>query len=83
MNNGDLLHPSKANEAKKHKLKKLIQTPNSYFMDVKCVGCMSITTVYSHAQSVILCNNCNQVLCKPTGGLARLSENCCFRKKAD
>merc|ERR1712072_1618910 len=71
---GDLLNPSLASEKTKHKLKKLIQAPNSYFMDVKCPGCLQITTVYSHAQSVVLCNNCNVMLCKPTGGKARLSE---------
>ena len=32
----------------RHKLKRLIQAPNSYFMDVKCPGCLQITTVYSN-----------------------------------
>ncbi|KAF4517558.1 hypothetical protein B566_EDAN005122 [Ephemera danica] len=32
----DLLHPSPAEEKRKHKLKRLVQHPNSYFMDVKC-----------------------------------------------
>jgi len=34
----DLLHPSQESEQKKHKLKRLVQSPNSYFMDVKCPG---------------------------------------------
>lgn len=34
----DLLHPSAEHEAKQHKLKRLVQSPNSYFMDVKCPG---------------------------------------------
>ena len=34
----DLLHPNPALEKKKHKLKRLVQSPNSYFMDVKCPG---------------------------------------------
>jgi hypothetical protein len=34
----DLLHPSPAEEKRKHKLKRLVQHPNSYFMDVKCPG---------------------------------------------
>ena len=46
----DLLYPSQAEEKKKHKLKRLIQAPNSFFMDVKCPGCFHITTVFSHAQ---------------------------------
>ena len=32
----DLLHPPAALEARKHKLKRLVQSPNSFFMDVKC-----------------------------------------------
>jgi small subunit ribosomal protein S27e len=46
----DLLHPSAAEERRKHKLKRLVQSPNSFFMDVKCPGCFQITTVFSHAQ---------------------------------
>eukprot|EP00913_Durusdinium_trenchii_P034139 g31952.t1 len=88
---------------KAHKLKRMIQSPNSFFMDVKCPGCLQITTVstsgsliqclsltshiasqvFSHAQTVVLCGNCNQMLCQPTGGLARLTEGCSFRRKAD
>ena len=35
----DLLHPLAHEEKRKHKLKRLVQHPNSYFMDVKCPGC--------------------------------------------
>ena len=45
-----------------------------FFQDVKCPGCVNISTVYSHAQTVVLCGNCSQILCSPTGGKARLSE---------
>jgi len=34
----DLLHPSPEEERRRHKLKRLVQHPNSYFMDVKCPG---------------------------------------------
>ena len=77
----DLLHPSKESEARKHKLKKLVQAPNSYFMDVKCPGCYNITTVFSHAQTVVVCGTCALMLAQPTGGKARLTEGCSFRKK--
>uniref|UniRef100_A0A667YX41 40S ribosomal protein S27 n=1 Tax=Myripristis murdjan TaxID=586833 RepID=A0A667YX41_9TELE len=70
----DLLHPSLDHERKQHKKKRLVQTPNSYFMDVKCPGCYKITTVFSHAQTVVLCVGCSTVLCQPTGGKARLTE---------
>lgn len=32
------MHPSFAKERARHKKKRLVQSPNSYFMDVKCVG---------------------------------------------
>lgn len=79
----DLLNPDRASELRKHKLKRLVQSPNSYFMDVKCPGCYVITTVFSHAQTVVVCGDCTMVLCQPTGGKARLTEGCSFRKKVD
>mmetsp|Transcript_17526 Transcript_17526/g.24324 ORF Transcript_17526/g.24324 Transcript_17526/m.24324 type:complete len:86 (+) Transcript_17526:105-362(+) len=79
----DLLHPNEESEKRKHKLKRLVQSPNSFFMDVKCPGCFVITTVFSHAQTVVLCGSCNTVLCQPTGGKARLTEGCSFRRKVD
>ena len=39
----DLLSPDPAVEAQKHKLKKLVQKPNSYFMDIKCKNCGTLT----------------------------------------
>jgi len=77
----DLLHPSLEEERRKHKFSRLVPSPNSYFMDVKCPGCYKITTVFSHAQTVVLCVSCSTVLCQPTGGRARLTEGCSFRKK--
>lgn len=78
----DLLYPTAQKERQKHKLKRLVPTPNSYFMDVKCPGCYKITTVFSHAKTVVLCGGCSTVLCQPTGGKARLTEGCAFKKKA-
>ncbi|KAK6463329.1 40S ribosomal protein S27 [Scheffersomyces coipomensis] len=77
----DLLHPSAESESHRHKLKTLVQGPRSYFMDVKCQGCLTITTVFSHAQTAVTCDNCSTVLCTPSGGKAKLSEGCSFRKK--
>uniref|UniRef100_A0A915C6S6 Small subunit ribosomal protein 27 n=3 Tax=Ascarididae TaxID=6250 RepID=A0A915C6S6_PARUN len=77
----DLLHPDPQKERQRCKLKRLVQQPNSFFMDVKCPGCYKITTVFSHAQSVVVCVGCNTVLCQPTGGKAHLTEGCSFRKK--
>jgi len=79
----DLLHPPQDLEKRRHKLKRLIQSPNSFFMDVKCPGCVTITTVFSHAQTVVVCGSCATVLCQPTGGRATLTEGCSFRRKSD
>lgn len=51
----DLLNPSYELEKQTHKLKRLVQTPDSYFMDVKCPGCFAVSTVFSHAQTPIQC----------------------------
>ncbi|KAJ1820767.1 40S ribosomal protein S27 [Coemansia sp. RSA 2671] len=77
----DLLNPSAEHEKRQHKLKRLVQSPNSYFMDVKCAGCFNITTVFSNSQTVVVCPGCATVLCQPTGGRARLTEGCSFRRK--
>ncbi len=69
----DLLQPTHQSQQQSHKLKRLIPTPNSYFMDVKCGGCSETTTVFSHAQTVIACNNCKNVLTKPTGGKCKIT----------
>ncbi|KAK8532378.1 hypothetical protein V6N13_131707 [Hibiscus sabdariffa] len=79
-NDVDLLNPPAELEKKKHKLKRLVQSPNSFFM-LTC--CFNITTVFSHSQTVVVCGNCQTVLCQPTGGRARLTEGCSFRKKGD
>lgn len=50
----DLLHRDPRKERRRHKLKRLVQHPNSFFMDVKCQGCYKITTVFSHAQIVVV-----------------------------
>uniref|UniRef100_G3PBE9 40S ribosomal protein S27 n=2 Tax=Gasterosteus aculeatus TaxID=69293 RepID=G3PBE9_GASAC len=77
----DLLYPSVARERSRHKKKRLVQSPNSYFMDVKCTGCYTITTIFSHAQTVVPCAGCSLILCQPAGGKCRLTEGCAFRKK--
>mmetsp|Transcript_18654 Transcript_18654/g.21459 ORF Transcript_18654/g.21459 Transcript_18654/m.21459 type:complete len:82 (-) Transcript_18654:238-483(-) len=77
----DLLNPTYESEKQSHKLKRLVQAPNSYFMDVKCPGCYALSTIFSHAQSVITCEGCNTVLAKPTGGKCKLTVGSSFRVK--
>jgi small subunit ribosomal protein S27e len=76
------LLPFSEKEKQAHKLKRLVQHPNSFFMDVKCPGCYTISTIFSHAHTVVCCHACSAVLCQPTGGKARLVDGCAFRKKA-
>ena len=42
MGDVDLLFPPAELEKRRHKLKRLVQSPNSFFMDVKCPGCFSM-----------------------------------------
>ncbi|XP_031236911.1 40S ribosomal protein S27-like [Mastomys coucha] len=74
-------HCSLEEEKMKHKKTCLVQSPSSYFMDVKCPGCSKITTVFSHALTVVLCISYSTVLCQSTGGKPRLTEGCTFRRK--
>jgi hypothetical protein len=53
----DLLHPRPEDEKRKHKLKRLVQHPNSYFMDVKCPGKTEAKRAWS-----LICNEKTQLL---------------------
>lgn len=50
----DLLHPPAEIEKQKHKTKRLVQSPNSFFMDVKCQGCFQMCVLYTAAASSFL-----------------------------
>ncbi|PIA36219.1 hypothetical protein AQUCO_03400260v1, partial [Aquilegia coerulea] len=80
-NDCDLRYPSLDLEKQQHKLKRLVPHPNSVFLDVKCPGCFIITTIFSHSQTAVSCDNCKTILCVPTGGCAKLTEGCAFRTK--
>merc|ERR1712179_51297 len=79
----DLLNPSLASEKAKHKKRRLVQSPNSYFLDVMCPAqsCSTITTVFSHPASVTICRKCKTVVGVPTGGAVTLTTGARFRKK--
>jgi small subunit ribosomal protein S27e len=79
----NLLFPSEVTEKRKHKLKRLVQGQNSYFMDVKCPSCWTITVVFSNVAKVVVCAGCNTVLAQPTGGKTKLTEGCSFRRKPE
>ena len=79
----DLLHPLSKEEATKYKLKRLVQGPNSYFMDVKCKGCATVCTIFSHAQTTIKCPKCSSILARPTGGKCKIIAGNAWRAKED
>ena len=78
----DLLHPRSEDEKRCHKLKRLVQHPDSYFMDVKCSFCPTIKeAVFSHSQSTIVCPGCSRKLLISTGGKAKfVMEGCQYRR---
>ncbi|XP_052594324.1 40S ribosomal protein S27-like [Peromyscus californicus insignis] len=75
-----LLHSS-PEEKRKHKKNHLVQSPHSCFLDVECPGCYKITTVFSHAQTVVLCVSCSTVLSQPMGCKASVTEGSSFWRK--
>ncbi|CAI2382094.1 unnamed protein product [Moneuplotes crassus] len=79
----DLLNYDPIEEESKNKLKRFVQTPNSYFMDVKCPNCGAINVVFSHAQTIVVCAECSEVLCTPTGGKAKLVPKSAYKRKGD
>ncbi|XP_055468622.1 40S ribosomal protein S27-like [Psammomys obesus] len=50
-------------------------------MDVKCPGCCKITTIFSHAQTVVLSFRLFNSMCQATGEKGRLTEGYSFRKQ--
>jgi small subunit ribosomal protein S27e len=51
-------------------------------MDVKCGGCSETNVIFSHAQNIITCSNCKNVLAKPTGGKCKIAEGNAFKIKS-
>ena len=78
----DLLNPDPTQEEHVHKLKKLVQAPNSFFMDVKCKVTGEIITIFSHSQSVVY-DSVGNVVATPTGGKVKLVVGCSWRRKGD
>lgn len=79
----DLLNADPMMEEHKHKLKKLVQAPNSYFLDVRCSQCFNISTIFSHSQTSVVCQHCGQILCTTSGGKAKLTTGNSYRRKGD
>ena len=79
----DLLNNDLAFEETQHKLKRLVQNPNSFFLDVKCKQCQTVTTMFSHSQTIVYCRGCGIEIATPTGGKAKIVNDNFFRRKGD
>ena len=70
----DLLNLPEHIEQNRHKLRRTVPAPNSYFLKVKCPGCNSVSMVFSNAQSAVSCNDCQKPLYKTTGGKIKIAD---------
>ncbi|MDR0318634.1 MAG: 30S ribosomal protein S27e [Nitrososphaerota archaeon] len=52
---------------------KLIPTPSSNLLRVKCFKCGNEQLVFSHATNQVTCNVCNEILATPAGGKAKIN----------
>ncbi|HDI42538.1 MAG TPA: 30S ribosomal protein S27e [Candidatus Bathyarchaeota archaeon] len=52
--------------------RKLVPTPRSKFLRVKCPECGNEQIVFSHASIVVKCMVCGAVLAEPAGGKAKI-----------
>ena len=73
----DLLNPSPEEEKRKHKLKRLVQSPNSFFMDVKCPGKIFFLNIAHHTLTALhgcrmLQNHNSFQPCTDSGALCEL-----------
>ena len=78
----DLKNVDPDQEAHVHKLKRLVQRPDSYFMDVRCKVDGEIITVFSHSQNVVY-DSVGNVVAVPTGGKVKLVVGNSWRRKGD
>jgi len=79
--NPNILNQNQEIEKLKHKSKRIIPSPDSFFMDVKCPACQTMSIVFSHSQTVVNCKSCKKIICKPSGGKAKLIEGTLYIKK--
>ena len=68
----DLLNLPFQEEFRRHKLRRTIPAPNSYFFHIECNKCQKIKTCFSHGHSQVKCIDCNQTLAVPSGGKLKI-----------
>merc|ERR1712146_212142 len=77
----DLLHIPDSVEQSRHKKKRMVQAPNSYFMNVKTSDGNGVSPVFSHSTTPYYDVVTNQVQGKVSGGKIRLQERCLYNVK--
>jgi len=75
----DLLNIPDDVERRRHKLKRTIPAPNSYFMGVKEENSQNVAFVFSHSQTPIYSLETRNRLATPTGGKVKLSKKCQYK----
>lgn len=56
-------------------IEKYVPKPKSKFLKIRCKNCGNEQVLFSHSTIMIKCSVCNEVLARPSGGKAILS-NC-------
>lgn len=74
----DLLNLPDDVERRRHKLRRTVPAPNSYFMNVKDGGNSEVSMVFSHSQTAIFSGSSKR-LATPTGGKVKLTKDCLFK----
>lgn len=77
---GDLAFPTRESIASVHKKRRLYKEGNGFFMHVRCGGCRHIAVCYSHSQTNVSCEKCNDIVLTSAGGRSVLSASCEFKR---
>merc|ERR1711975_170617 len=77
----DLSFPSTEMEKIKHKLKRIVPSPNSTFIGSECMVCKRANLIFSHSSKQRKCKFCYSVLTRPKGGKCLTTQNCLFIRR--
>mmetsp|Transcript_17433 Transcript_17433/g.35189 ORF Transcript_17433/g.35189 Transcript_17433/m.35189 type:complete len:100 (-) Transcript_17433:875-1174(-) len=77
----DLSFPTIEMEKIKHKLKRIIPSPDSTFIGSECVVCKRANLIFSHSSKQRKCKFCYSVLTRPKGGKCLTTKNCLFIRR--
>ena len=74
----DLMNVPAEVDKRTYKLKRMVPAPNSYFLKIRCKCTEDVKITFSNSQTTLICNNCNTVMARPTGGKLKITEGCQF-----